>query len=68
MKGYLIGSLNRDASVSNNSSPNSNSVGFKLMLAKIVLKLFLLLSEVGADCEQFKHFERVGSEVNTSLP
>ncbi|WJX21529.1 putative ubiquitin-conjugating enzyme E2 23 [Trifolium repens] len=57
MKGYLIGSLNKDASVSNNSSPNSNSVGFKLMLAKIVPKLFLLLSEVGADCEQFMHLK-----------
>ncbi|XP_058764510.1 probable ubiquitin-conjugating enzyme E2 23 [Vicia villosa] len=59
MKGYLIGSLNRDASVSNNSSPNSTSVGFKLMLAKIVPKLFLALSEVGADCEEFKHLKEL---------
>lgn len=59
MKGYLIGSLNRDASVSNNSSPNSTSVGFKLMLAKIVPKLYLSLSEVGADCEEFKHLKEL---------
>lgn len=59
MKGYLIGSLTRDASVSDNSSPNSTSVGFKLMLAKIVPKLFLSLSEVGADCEEFKHLKEL---------
>nr|KYP69189.1 putative ubiquitin carrier protein E2 23 [Cajanus cajan] len=57
MKGYLIGSLTRDASVSEKSSENSTSVGFKLMLAKIVPKLFLSLSEVGADCEEFKHLK-----------
>ncbi|KAK7390815.1 hypothetical protein VNO78_18910 [Psophocarpus tetragonolobus] len=57
MKGYLIGSLTRDASVSEKSSQNSTSVGFKLMLAKIVPKLFLSLSEVGADCEEFKHLK-----------
>jgi len=59
MKGYLIGSLTRDASVSDNSSPNSTSVGFKLMLAKIVPKLFTSLSEVGADCEEFKHLKEL---------
>ena len=59
MKGYLIGSLNRDASVSDSSSPNSTSVGFKLMLAKIVPKLFMSLSEVGADCEEFKHLKEL---------
>ncbi|TKY50747.1 ubiquitin-conjugating enzyme E2 23 [Spatholobus suberectus] len=57
MKGYLIGSLTRDASVSEKSSQNSTSVGFKLMLAKIVPKLFLSLSEVGADCDEFKHLK-----------
>ncbi|KAF8377784.1 hypothetical protein HHK36_031169 [Tetracentron sinense] len=55
MKGYLIGSLTKDASVSDRSSENSTSVGFKLMLAKIVPKLILALSEVGADCREFKH-------------
>ncbi|XP_027365605.1 probable ubiquitin-conjugating enzyme E2 23 isoform X2 [Abrus precatorius] len=59
MKGYLIGSLTRDASISEKSSQNSTSVGFKLMLAKIVPKLFLSLSEVGADCEEFKHLKEL---------
>ncbi|XP_061364714.1 probable ubiquitin-conjugating enzyme E2 23 [Gastrolobium bilobum] len=59
MKGYLIGSLTRDASVSEKSSQNSTSVGFKLMLAKIVPKLFLSLSVVGADCEEFKHLKEL---------
>ncbi|CAH2051517.1 unnamed protein product [Thlaspi arvense] len=46
MKGYLIGSLTKDASViDERSSANSTSVGFKLMLAKIAPKLFSALSE-----------------------
>ncbi|XAR72685.1 Ubiquitin--protein ligase [Bertholletia excelsa] len=57
MKGYLIGSLTKDASVSEKSDPNANSVGFKLMLAKIVPKLFLALSEVGAACHAFQHLQ-----------
>ncbi|QCE08708.1 ubiquitin-conjugating enzyme E2 O [Vigna unguiculata] len=57
MKGCLIGSLTRDASVSEKSGQNSTSVGFKLMLAKIVPKLFSSLSEVGADCEEFRHLK-----------
>ncbi|KAH7518397.1 probable ubiquitin-conjugating enzyme E2 23 [Ziziphus jujuba] len=57
MKGYLIGTLTKDASVSDRSDANSTSVGFKLMLAKIVPKLFLVLSEVGADCDEFKHLQ-----------
>ncbi|CAH9057010.1 unnamed protein product [Cuscuta europaea] len=55
MKGYLIGTLNPDASFSSNSTTQSNSVGFKLMLAKIVPKLLHALSEIGADCDEFKH-------------
>ncbi|PON89955.1 Ubiquitin-fold modifier-conjugating enzyme [Trema orientale] len=57
MNGYLIGSLTKDASLSDKSEANSTSVGFKLMLAKIVPKLFLALSEVGADCDEFKHLQ-----------
>ncbi|KAL5561223.1 hypothetical protein UlMin_030970 [Ulmus minor] len=57
MKGYLIGSLKKDASLSDKSDPNSTSVGFKLMLAKIVPKLFSALSEVEADCDEFKHLQ-----------
>ncbi|KAE8008783.1 hypothetical protein FH972_005259 [Carpinus fangiana] len=58
MKGYLIGSLTEDASVSDKSNASSTSVGFKLMLAKIVPKLFLALSAVGADCQEFKHLQQ----------
>ncbi|OVA03814.1 Ubiquitin-conjugating enzyme [Macleaya cordata] len=57
MKGYLIGSLTNDASISDKSNINSTSVGFKLMLAKIMPKLISALSEVGADCHEFKHLE-----------
>ncbi|XVF45557.1 hypothetical protein PTKIN_Ptkin02bG0215600 [Pterospermum kingtungense] len=58
MKGYLIGSLTKDATFSDANNANSTSVGFKLMLGKIVLKLFSALNEVGADCEEFKHFKQ----------
>ncbi|KAH6813276.1 ubiquitin-conjugating enzyme 23 [Perilla frutescens var. frutescens] len=54
MKGHLIGSLGKDASSSDNNT-NSNSVGFKLMLAKVLPKLFSALNEVGADCQEFEH-------------
>ncbi|KAJ4834539.1 putative ubiquitin-conjugating enzyme E2 23 [Turnera subulata] len=55
MQGNLIGSLSEDASVSSEYNCNSTSVGFKLMLAKIVPKLYSALDGVGADCHQFKH-------------
>jgi ubiquitin-conjugating enzyme E2 O len=55
MQGNLIGSLSRDGSISSKESSNLTSVGFKLMLAKIVPKLYLALNEVGADCLEFKH-------------
>ncbi|XP_027086856.1 probable ubiquitin-conjugating enzyme E2 23 [Coffea arabica] len=57
MKGYLIGSLTKDASISSNTHANSNSIGFKLMLAKIVPKLYISLSEIGANCQEFKHLQ-----------
>lgn len=59
MKGHLIGSLTEDASLSSNNNSNSNSVGFKLMLDKIVPKLFIALNEVGADCQDFKHLQKL---------
>ncbi|XP_058090822.1 probable ubiquitin-conjugating enzyme E2 23 [Magnolia sinica] len=55
MEGCLVGSLTKDACRNEKSSENSNSVGFKLMLAKIVPKLDSALMEVGADRYQFKH-------------
>ncbi|XP_076908830.1 putative ubiquitin-conjugating enzyme E2 23 [Bidens hawaiensis] len=57
MKGYLIGSLTEDASICESSIADANSVGFKLMLAKIVPKLISSLNEVGANCEEFKHLQ-----------
>ncbi|KAK4477239.1 hypothetical protein RD792_016453 [Penstemon davidsonii] len=56
MKGHLIGSLMKDACISSDSNGNSNSVGFKLMLSKVVPKLISALNGVGADCEDFKQF------------
>uniref|UniRef100_A0A7N0UQ17 E2 ubiquitin-conjugating enzyme n=1 Tax=Kalanchoe fedtschenkoi TaxID=63787 RepID=A0A7N0UQ17_KALFE len=47
--GQLIGSLKKDASPSDDSSPDSTSVGFKLMLSKILPKLFGALKGVGAE-------------------
>ncbi|KAH7851066.1 hypothetical protein Vadar_006902 [Vaccinium darrowii] len=41
------------------SIANANSVGFKLMMAKIVPKLFFSLHEVGADCDAFKHLQQL---------
>lgn len=58
MKGHLIGSLTKDASVTSNNHANSNSVGFKLMLTKIVPRLYMALCEVGADCHDFKHLQQ----------
>ncbi|KAL9244843.1 hypothetical protein vseg_018564 [Gypsophila vaccaria] len=57
MKGYLIGTLAKDALATNKSEANATSVGFKLMLAKIVPKLISSLNKVGADCDEFKHLQ-----------
>ncbi|GAB2291926.1 Probable ubiquitin-conjugating enzyme E2 23 [Dionaea muscipula] len=59
MKGYLIGSLSKDASITDKSDENATSVGFKLMLAKIVPRLFSALSELEVDCNEFKHLQQV---------
>ncbi|KAI4304532.1 hypothetical protein MLD38_040028 [Melastoma candidum] len=50
MKGYLIGSLAKDASVKDEETANSTSVGFKLILEKIAPKLVAALGEARADC------------------
>ncbi|CAN6485144.1 unnamed protein product [Victoria cruziana] len=55
LKGAVVGSLTKDASVTEKSSEHGSSVGFKLMLSKLVLRLFTALKEVGADCQQFEH-------------
>ncbi|KAL2231709.1 UNVERIFIED_CONTAM: putative ubiquitin-conjugating enzyme E2 23 [Sesamum indicum] len=58
MKGHLIGSLAKDASISG-TNMTSNSFGFKLMLTKVVPKLFSALSEIGADCQEFEHLNQI---------
>ncbi|XP_021753051.1 probable ubiquitin-conjugating enzyme E2 23 isoform X2 [Chenopodium quinoa] len=55
MKGYLIGSLAKDATLTEKSEANATSVGFKLMLAKIVPKLISTFNNIGADCHEFEH-------------
>ncbi|XP_043713110.1 probable ubiquitin-conjugating enzyme E2 23 isoform X2 [Telopea speciosissima] len=57
-EGYLIGSLSKDASICDKGDANSTSVGFKLVLAKILPDLILALRKVGADCHEFKHLEK----------
>ncbi|KAF5745346.1 ubiquitin-conjugating enzyme E2 23 isoform X2 [Tripterygium wilfordii] len=58
MKGHLIGSLAKDASIGNDAHANSTSVGFKLGLKRIVSKLYLALTEAGADCNEFAHLQQ----------
>ncbi|KAL6497922.1 putative ubiquitin-conjugating enzyme E2 23 [Orobanche hederae] len=60
MRGHLIGSLAKDVSIGDsNINTNSNSVGFKLMLGKVVPRLFTALKEVGANCQEFEHLNKV---------
>ncbi|KAL1541174.1 putative ubiquitin-conjugating enzyme E2 23 [Salvia divinorum] len=58
MNGNLIGSLAKDASASD-SITNFNSVGFKLMLAKLLPKLVYALNDVGAMCQGFEHLTQL---------
>ncbi|KAL9690801.1 hypothetical protein QQ045_011211 [Rhodiola kirilowii] len=57
--GHLIGSLQKDASPSVDSSLDSTSVGFKLMLAKILPKLSTALKEAGVQCDEFPHLQQL---------
>ena len=60
MKGAQVGSLSEDCLLLSNvgaestKNRNTSSVGFKLMLLKIVPKLISALSEVGVDCQEFQ--------------
>eukprot|EP01018_Ginkgo_biloba_P018614 Gb_29475 [translate_table: standard] len=70
MKGAQVGSLSEDATLPSNAgvdSQNTSSVGFKLMLAKIVPKLVLAFSEVGVDWQQFLSLESKQSEGMVAL-
>ncbi|CAA6666708.1 unnamed protein product [Spirodela intermedia] len=59
MKGCAVGSLTNDAEETTNSDGRS-STGFKLILEKIIPKLFAALCEAGAiDCQQFAHLQKI---------
>ncbi|XP_020517139.1 probable ubiquitin-conjugating enzyme E2 23 isoform X1 [Amborella trichopoda] len=55
LKGAIVGSLTEDGIVCEQSGENGSSVGFKLMLGKIVPRLISAFSEVGVDCSHFSH-------------
>ncbi|PKA55661.1 putative ubiquitin-conjugating enzyme E2 23 [Apostasia shenzhenica] len=55
MSGFLIATLTDDARITEKSKEYPSSVGFKLMLAKILPRLIAALSEVGVDCQNFEH-------------
>lgn len=54
----MIGSLTRDACLTERSKDHPCSVGFKLMLAKILPRLILALEEAGVDCHPFEHLQK----------
>ena len=60
VKGAQLGSLSEDCllplNVGAESTENhsTSSVGFKLMLLKIVTKLIYAFSEIGVDCQEFQ--------------
>ncbi|ONK64403.1 uncharacterized protein A4U43_C07F25490 [Asparagus officinalis] len=54
----MIGSLTRDACMTEKSKEHQCSVGFKLMLAKILPRLISAFKEVGVDCQQFEHLQK----------
>ena len=58
MNGCPVGSLTKDACLTTKRSDEQSSVGFKLMLAKIIPKLFAALKEIGAQCGEFEHLCR----------
>lgn len=55
----MIGSLTRDACMTEKSKEHQCSVGFKLMLAKTLPRLISALKEVGVDCDQFDHLQKL---------
>lgn len=57
MEGCMIGSLTKDASPTGKSTEHLSSVGFKLMLAKILPRLISALSELGLDCHEFENLQ-----------
>ncbi|KAJ6839040.1 putative ubiquitin-conjugating enzyme E2 23 [Iris pallida] len=54
-----IGSLTKDACRTEKSKDHTCSVGFKLMLAKILPRLIAALTEAGVDCKEFEHIQNL---------
>ncbi|KAG0472540.1 hypothetical protein HPP92_014397 [Vanilla planifolia] len=53
--GCAIGTLTKDAGLTEKSKEQSCSVGFKLMLSKMLPRLTAAFAKVGVDCNQFAH-------------
>ncbi|KAJ0967861.1 hypothetical protein J5N97_024778 [Dioscorea zingiberensis] len=54
MSGCMIASLTVDANMTEKSRQQPCSVGFKLMLAKMIPRLISAFSDLGVDCHQFE--------------
>lgn len=63
MGGCLIGTLTKDACISEEKKAQVSSVGFKLMLAKILPRLVSALTDAGVDTHQFSHMIKPGVAV-----
>ncbi|KAJ6821877.1 putative ubiquitin-conjugating enzyme E2 23 [Iris pallida] len=57
MSGCFIGSLTKDAGMTEKSKDHTTSVGLKLVLAKILPRLIAVLTEVGVDCKEFENIQ-----------
>lgn len=53
-----IGSLTKDASPTEKSKEHPCSLGFKIMLSKILPRLISAFKEIGLDCQEFEHLEK----------
>ncbi|PWZ34689.1 putative ubiquitin-conjugating enzyme E2 23 [Zea mays] len=58
LQGNVVGTLTDDACTTDRSKEHSSSVGFKLVLAKILPRLITALKDTGADCDQYEHLGR----------
>jgi ubiquitin-conjugating enzyme E2 O len=66
MMGAQVGCLSEEAMMGvhgREDTQSTSSIGFKIMLAKLIPKLVSSFKEVGADCEEFvnasEHFGHV---------
>lgn len=61
MKGYIVASLAKDATITSSCVVDSNTTGFKIMLTKLVSKLYSSFSDIGANYKDFEHFLSLGT-------